>query len=1009
MKKALLIAMFFMLALSTFAQVTPIWEKSAAQGTKPSWFDTGNFTRGFGYGNVGGQDYLFVVSRNGGSFIYVLNAATGDSVGKLILGPDVTGGTFTVSDAGVSEDGVIYVCNLALANGNFRVYKANGLTDTLKLAFDYPTGTRRLGDKFTVTGKVSDNTVTIWAVNANTTPTEYVKFTTTDNGATFTPNVVTLGSGLTNSNATIAPYANGFYLNANGINPKKLDLTNTLVGTVPGTVVSTGSNAIAYITTFAGDEYFVTFSYGAGNENGRIVKVNFAVPDSATLYATTPSLGANPNGNGTGDVAVKKNSDGTYTVYVLSTNNGLGAYKVDFKLAGDYFIPVTNLKHGFTTLKEAVTALNTYGTSKKVNFYITANLNEDGIVINRGDLTDSTGLTIKPAANVQPVITISNFPTTGNEKNQAFTIKSTSFVTVDGSNTPNGNTRDMTFVGNQATGSYVIGVIEKSNNVTIKNLNATFTALAASGTILATDGYTVNGQDVSPQNLLVDNCKIGEPTVTTNNGVAIWGNAATMPSSATVSNCEIYASRRGITTYYVKNNKFFNNDIYVVTPRLAQIFYCGIYLTGSPLNDTTVIAYNRIKKVDVNVTGSTATWAAGIAIYGNEGVANIYNNFITPNTVNTNAAPTTTFAVYGIVFNSATWIGKANIYHNSIVVNNSLSTGRHAVIGTATNSAAVFNLYNNIFVNNKIAANSYGIYWTNTPSTTTVLNSNYNDIYVADPTCFVGRYGSTDCATLANWIATSNKDSNSVSKLVNFVDNTDLHLTGTSIGDVDLAAPHVFWIPNDIDLEPRNNAFVYMGADEGSIAVPVELTSFVATTTESGIKLEWQTATETNNRGFEIQRSTDKVNFTTLDFVKGNGTTSERHSYSYIDNSVVNGKVYYRLKQIDYDGTYSYSNVIEADFSMPLAFELSQNYPNPFNPTTVIKFAIPTASKVTVKVFDILGREVAVLANQDFAAGRHSLEFNASGLTSGAYFYTINTEGVDGSRNQAVKKMMLIK
>jgi len=1006
MKKVLLFVVFFMMALSTYAQVTPIWEKSAAQGTKPAWFDTGHLTRGLAYGNVGGNDYVFVVSRNGGSFIYMLNAATGDSLGKLTNGASVTGGTYTVSDVEVSEDGVIYVCNLAVG-GTFKVYKFASITDTATVALTFDATGKRLGDNFTVTGKASDNSLTIWAASASTA--EYVKFTTADNGATFTPTVVPLAAGLTGGSSSISPYANGLYLNATSINPKKLDLNNTVVGTIPGTVVSTGSNAIRYLTNFGGDEYFVTFAFGAGNENARIVKVNFSIPDSAKLYATTPTLGANGNGNGAGDVAVKKNSDGSYNVYVLSTNNGLGAYKVDFKLAGDYYIPVTNLKHGFTTLKEAVTALNTFGTSKKVNFYITGNLNEDGIVINRNDLTDSTGLTIKPAPGAEPIITIANFPTTGNEKNQGFTVKSTSYVTVDGSNAVEGNSRDMTFVGNAATGSYVIGVIEKSNNVTFKNLKATFTALSAAGTILATDGYTVGGQDVSPQNLLVDNCQIGEPTVTTNNGVAIWGNAATMPSSGVVKNCDIYASRRGITTFYIKNNAYFDNNIYIVAPRLAQAFYCGIYLTGSPLNDTTIISGNKIKKVDVNVTGTTTTFAAGIAVYGNEGVALIYNNFITPNTVNTNAAPTATFAVYGIVFNSATWIGKANIYHNTVSINNSLSTGRHAIIGTPTTSAATLNLFNNIFANNKVAANSYGIYWTNTPSATSVLNSNFNNIYVADPTCFIGRYGATDCQTLANWITTAGKDSFSVSKLVNFVDNTDLHLTGTSVGDVDLAAPKVSWVNFDIDGDARINTYVYMGADEGSVAVPVELTSFAATTTENGIELKWQTATETNNRGFEVQRSTDKVNFSTLEFVSGNGTSTEKHTYTYVDNSTVNGKVYYRLKQIDFDGTYSFSNTIEADFAMPISFELSQNYPNPFNPTTVIKFAIPMASKVIVKVYDILGREVAILANQDFAAGRHNVEFNASGLTSGAYFYTINTEGVDGSKHNAVKKMMLIK
>ncbi len=1009
MKKALLLVIFFVMVASTYAQVvTRVWEKSVAQGTKPAWFDAaGHFTRGLDYGVVGGQERLFVVSRNGGSFIYVLDPATGDSLGKLTNGAALVGGTYVVSDVSVTEEGSIIVCNLALAGGLFKVYKFASLTDTAVVLGTFQSTTQRLGDKITVTGKASDNTLTVWA--ASTSTAEVVKFTTADNGATFTTSIMATTAGTFGGAASISPFAGGFYYNANGKYATKLDLNGATIGTVPGTVVSTGSNAIRHITSFAGDDYFVTFAYGANNENARIVKVNYAIADSAHTYGITPTLGTNSNINGAGDVSVKKNTDGSYTIFVLSTNNGLGAYKVKIALAGDYLIPNPALTHGFTTLGDAVTALNTYGTTAPVRFLINDNLNENGIVVTRKDLTDTTGVTIKPAPTKTPTITITNFPTTGNAKNQGLTFQSASYMTIDGSNTDGGTTQDLTIIGDQLTGSYVVGVIENSDYCTIKNANLTFNNLAASGTILGCDGYTVGGVDLAPNKLLVDNCNIGSATKTTQNGVALWGNAATMPCEGTVQNCNIYASRRGITTYFIKNNKYTNNNISIVGARLAQAFYSGIYITGSALNDTTVITNNKILKVNVNVTGSTTTFATGIAVYGNEGVINAYNNFITPNTVNENAVPSATFAVYGIAFNSATWIGKINIYHNSIEIAPTLSTGRHAIIGTPTTSSATFNIYNNIFSNKQSSAVSYGIYWSNTPSGTSILKSDYNDIYMVDTLGYVGRYTATNYRHLPNWVAATTLDSSSVNNAVTFVSSTDLHLTGASNGDLDLAALPIGWITTDIDGEARVNSRVYMGADEGSVVIPVELTSFAAVSTTEGVRLNWSTATETNNKGFEIQRSSDNTTFESLTFVDGNGTTAEQHNYSFVDNSIVNGKAYYRLKQVDFDGSYNYSNTIAVDLTMPVVFNLSQNYPNPFNPSTVINFSVPTASKVMVKIFDILGREVLTLTNQDYAAGRYNLEFNASDLASGTYIYTINANGIDGSKYQSVKKMMLIK
>ena len=186
--------------------------------------------------------------------------------------------------------------------------------------------------------------------------------------------------------------------------------------------------------------------------------------------------------------------------------------------------------------------------------------------------------------------------------------------------------------------------------------------------------------------------------------------------------------------------------------------------------------------------------------------------------------------------------------------------------------------------------------------------------------------------------------------------------------------------------------------------VPVELTSFSALADKDKINLVWETATETNNYGYEVQRSSDKINFTAIGFVKGAGTSTEKHNYSFTDDDRATNKVYYRLKQLDFDGTFWYSQVVEAANVMPTEFALSQNYPNPFNPVTTIKFQLPVNSKVSLKVYDILGSEVATLVDEVKEAGYYELSFNGNGLASGTYFFRINADNF-----VQTKKMILIK
>ena len=197
----------------------------------------------------------------------------------------------------------------------------------------------------------------------------------------------------------------------------------------------------------------------------------------------------------------------------------------------------------------------------------------------------------------------------------------------------------------------------------------------------------------------------------------------------------------------------------------------------------------------------------------------------------------------------------------------------------------------------------------------------------------------------------------------------------------------------------------------------MQLSSFRASPAADGVKLEWTTASEINNFGFEVQKDTVRAvqSFSTIpgSFVAGNGTTLAPHTYTFIDPHAAPGKWVYRLRQTDLDGTESLSepiiveNVatgIEGTEGLPTAIALNQNYPNPFNPATVIPYALPEAGQVRITMYDMLGREVGVLVNGKQEAGYHQVTFNASDLPSGAYFARMTT----GSFVKTVR-LMLVK
>lgn len=239
----------------------------------------------------------------------------------------------------------------------------------------------------------------------------------------------------------------------------------------------------------------------------------------------------------------------------------------------------------------------------------------------------------------------------------------------------------------------------------------------------------------------------------------------------------------------------------------------------------------------------------------------------------------------------------------------------------------------------------------------------------------------------------------------------DLGLTWNTIPTT-AEAKHIRWIAatsetNAWCVGDGGNIYKWTGPN-----LPVELTSFTAKASAGKVYLEWNTATEMNNKGFEIERKSDSGEWRVVGFKQGNGTKSEQSKYSFTDDiSQLSAKaITYRLKQIDFNGTYTYSSEQSVEAGTPSQFVVNQNYPNPFNPSTSIAYGLPFESSVRIVIYDAVGQIVSELINQVQAAGYHEANWNAENVSTGTYFYVINALPLNGEKEfTSIKKMMLIK
>lgn len=707
-----------------------------------------------------------------------------------------------------------------------------------------------------------------------------------------------------------------------------------------------------------------------------------------------------------------------------------GTIKLLPPLAGDYYIGAPGTGPGgtdpqFATLREAFDVLNDATFAGDCHLYITSDITETytpavglGLAINPTPYT----VTFKPYTGVQPVITLNypsdlnggpsgalviGIPSKGNISWDS--LRTTKNIVIDGSNTVDGTTRDLTIQSalTAQRNAFPLTIVGDVSNMVVKNTNIYYRAqgvstsgnLFVSAVMLRSRNYL--NKNWVPRDILFENNHISanfDGVVQSAQGYGCYQsgtpNVLDYPHNITLKNNLIEGKRRAITLYRAGSHDIFGNQIILNQNIGLNISNEAIYAVDVDTNSVVNIYDNRITKISSLTNAATfGNTAISIETFG---TYNIYNNMIYGFEL-TAANPVA--YLRGIKNSSAS--ATLNLNFNSIYMDNLADIGT----GTVTYQGILLsdgtnNLANNIVVSAEPDFASYCIYRSGAAGTVT---SNYNDFYPADPTNGnVGYWNAAATKSLTDWQTASLQDANSLSVDPLFVSATNLHLLNTT-SPVMGKGIAIAGITTDIDGELRDT-IPEMGADDFPGVIPVELVSFTASLDKNNVVLKWQTATELNSSYFSIERKVAGSEWASIGRVTAAGSSTNPVDYRFVDEKVVGPKSFYRLKQVDFDGSYTYSKEVEVNTEMPTTFALSQNYPNPFNPTTKINYSVPFDSKVTISVYSITGELVKELVNNNVAAGSYSVDFNGINLASGMYIYKM----VAGSFVQT-HKMMLLK
>ena len=488
-------------------------------------------------------------------------------------------------------------------------------------------------------------------------------------------------------------------------------------------------------------------------------------------------------------------------------------------------------------------------------------------------------------------------------------------------------------------------------------------------------------------------------------GIGIAGTAATPCDKIVIRNNEIFNwGYAGIWLVSGAANTDIDSNVIYQRVGVNNTIVSGIIMStiaGSEYNIRKNWIYD-LKTTSTSTTSLRGIYAAGPAAGS---IFNINNNMVS--LVDSTASVQTITGIEFLGSNAYT----LNVYYNTCFIGG-LHTGGTAgattSAGIRTNATnATLNFKNNIAINKRTGGNVNHIGFALVPTTVpSNIDINYN-VYFASGSAnsFAAFWQTTGYNTLSTYkTAVAPQEQNTIFKDVSFNSLTNLHLVAPSDGDPDLAGIPISGITTDFDGQLRDLVLPYRGADEAT-TIPVELVSFTYNISGNDIILNWSTATELNNYGFEIWKKQNNSDWQKIGFLAGAGNSTNINSYSFVDRNLKPGFYSYKLRQVDFSGASKFYELTETvNLNFPDQFELHQNYPNPFNPTTKISWQLPVSDKLTIKLFDVLGREIETIVNGYYEAGKHSVEFDGSKLTSGIYIYELRT----GSY-RANKKMTIIK
>jgi hypothetical protein len=491
------------------------------------------------------------------------------------------------------------------------------------------------------------------------------------------------------------------------------------------------------------------------------------------------------------------------------------------QLSGDYYIPKGTHDKGFDSLSIAIDAFNSQGASGTVRFLIDGDLNEKGarLKINRQDLSATNNLVIKPAPGKTPTITITGCNTSGSTAYAGLTIDNTDYVTIDGSNTEGGITRDLTFrMADGTNGRIVIQLYEDADFITIKNVKIFYNQPPASPA--ASRGIYANGlAGGASDSVIVENCQIGDGTYNPNYAVSItgYGTGGIYASKIYIRNNILYGRLRTIYFFYVGQSGTYSeisgNIIRCnVAPPSGNVVW-GILFNN--YNGRIDIYKNILDTLVSANSGTEGVYGIG-TLNGQTGVeVNIYNNFLGGAFNHTGAG---TPAGIDVISFQDTPSGTANVYYNTVILNNMDKTASGRMTCIRLYSAAgswVNNVKNNIFINRKTrTSKAYCIYMGQIGGT---VSFNYNLYYYDDVDSANIGYWDGNRKTLIDWQSASGQDASSVSKNVTFVSSTNFHLASPSNRDPDLVGTPISVITTDIDGNSRSSTYPFKGADEGAV------------------------------------------------------------------------------------------------------------------------------------------------------------------------------------------------